>query len=471
MPLAIGTFLNGRYRIISLLGQGGFGAVYRAFDQNMSKLVAIKENLDTAPDAQGQFWQEAQILSNLRHPNLPAVTDHFVIPGVGQYLVMDYIEGEDLQEKLERSGYALPVAQVLPWIVQVCDALIYLHSQTPPIIHRDIKPANVKITPAGKAVLVDFGISKVFEPTMTTMTAARAYSPPYSPPEQYGQGRTDARSDIYALGATLYTVLTGQDLPESVQRQVGAKLIPPRKFVPGMNSKVEAVILRACELTTTRRFQSVSDMQRQLMAANRRSARPWIVMMGSVMIIASIATVAFTATTGGIISPTATWTPTTTPSFTATPSATPTWSPTPTPTRTRPPTATLIPTQTSAPTPTKTSTARPTYTRKPPTWTPTPTVTSALPSPAAPLTLDYGVSARCISTNHQEILFSLRAYGGVPPYNYYFETTLIGQTAGGMDYPLIRGTGNIPIDFSVVDSAGQKVVLPIHFYSSHLWCP
>ncbi len=292
MTISAGGFLNNRYRIVSLLGQGGFGAVYYAIDQNMSKPVAIKENLDTSPDAQRQFWQEAQILSNLRHSNLPIVTDHFVIPSMGQYLVMDYIEGEDLQEKLDKAGHALPESQVLPWINQVCEALIYLHTQLPPVIHRDIKPANIRITPTGKAVLVDFGISKQFDPTMKTTIGARAYSPPYSPPEQYGQGYTDVRSDIYALGVTTYTLLTGQEPPESVQRQAGVKMISPRQLVPEITPKVESAILKSSELDMTRRFQSAIEMKLALASTSPQGLAPmWGLIAGGLAIILLIVAV------------------------------------------------------------------------------------------------------------------------------------------------------------------------------------
>jgi serine/threonine protein kinase len=136
MSLTVGQVLNNRYRIEALLGQGGMGAVYRALDFNLNLTVAVKENLDASPEAQKQFGREAGILARLSHPNLPRVTDHFFIPGQGQYLVMDFVEGEDLQTMLKRLG-VLPEPQVLNWVLQICDALAYLHSQPSPIIHRD----------------------------------------------------------------------------------------------------------------------------------------------------------------------------------------------------------------------------------------------------------------------------------------------------------------------------------------------
>ena len=153
MTLANGLILHDRYKVETLLGQGGMGAVYKAWDQSLNIPVAVKENLDATPEAQAQFGREAHILASLSHPNLPRVTDTFFIPGQGQYLVMDYVEGEDLQSMLQRQG-TLPQAHVLSWILQICDALAYLHSQPSPIIHRDIKPSNIRIRLDGRAMLV-----------------------------------------------------------------------------------------------------------------------------------------------------------------------------------------------------------------------------------------------------------------------------------------------------------------------------
>ncbi|MEA3441581.1 MAG: serine/threonine-protein kinase [Chloroflexota bacterium] len=244
MPLSTGQVLNNRYRIVRLLGQGGFGAVYRAWDLNIKRACALKENLDTSPESRAQFEKEALILAGLNHPNLARVSDHFIIEGQGQYLVMDYVEGDDLQQMLDQSGSPLPAAQVVEWIGQVCDALDYLHNQQPPIIHRDIKPANIKVTPEGKAILVDFGIAKIFDPYLATTVGARAVTPGYSSPEQYGQGKTDARSDIYSLGATTYTLLTGRvpsdsiDLLTGVEPQIGDIHLLNQDVSGGVNNAV-----------------------------------------------------------------------------------------------------------------------------------------------------------------------------------------------------------------------------------------
>ncbi|MBN2548157.1 MAG: protein kinase [Anaerolineales bacterium] len=262
MTLSAGNTLQNRYRIVKLLGQGGFGAVYRAWDTSLSRPCAVKENLNTSPEAQRQFNREASLLANLTHPNLPRVTDYFLVPDQGQYLVMDFVEGDDLQTLMERSQGPLPQEQTLAWIGQICDALGYLHDHNPPIIHRDIKPANIKITPSGQAVLVDFGIAKAFDPTMQTTMGARAVTPGYSPTEQYGIGQTDARSDIYALGATLYALLTGEKPPESVQRGLGGDTLrPPRLLNPAISPAVEAAIMRAMEIYPDRRFARVNDFK------------------------------------------------------------------------------------------------------------------------------------------------------------------------------------------------------------------
>ena len=266
MSLKIGDTLRQRYRIEATLGKGGMGAVYRAVDVNLGVPVAVKVNLFTTEEYARQFRREATILASLRHPNLPRVTDHFVIEDEGQYLVMDFVEGEDLRERLERDGKA-PQQEVLRWFLEICDALAYLHSRTPPILHRDIKPGNVKITPDDKAILVDFGLAKVVDETSATTTGAKAMTPGFSPPEQYGSGRTDVRTDIYSLAATMYTALTAAIPEDSLERAMGrAELTGIRERSPDVQPALATAVERALELEPEDRYQSVSEFADKLSA-------------------------------------------------------------------------------------------------------------------------------------------------------------------------------------------------------------
>jgi hypothetical protein len=268
MPLKNGQVLERRYRIEALMGQGGMGAVYAATDLRFNTTVAIKENLEVTPDSQRQFSREAGLLHQLRHPNLPRVTDYFFIPDQGQYLVMDYVEGEDLKALLARQGQ-VPEPQALEWIGQVLDALEYLHSRS--VIHRDVKPANVKIAPGGRAFLVDFGLAKVYDPDQHTTIGARGVTPGYAPPEQYGHGRTDARSDVYSVGATLYAMLSGQAPPDALQLLVRKEgLIPVRHVNPRVSPNVDAAVRRAMQPTLDDRFQTAAAFRAALLEAPTR---------------------------------------------------------------------------------------------------------------------------------------------------------------------------------------------------------
>jgi serine/threonine-protein kinase len=266
IQLLKGKILNDQYRIRGTLGRGGFGAVYLAEDLKTKVKCAIKENLDDSSDTRSKFLREASILYNLEHPHLPAVSNHFVIPGEGQYLVMEFVEGTSLIELLDRRGRPLPEDKVVTWISQVCDALDYLHSQRPPIIHRDIKPGNIRITPKGDAVLVDFGIAKYYDQSSRTSTVARAVTPGYSPLEQYGIGRTDARSDVYALGVTTYKLLTDQ-IPEPSVDIAAGTVEPPRpayELNPKVSKQVSAAISRAMQLKIDDRTQDIAQFKAEL---------------------------------------------------------------------------------------------------------------------------------------------------------------------------------------------------------------
>lgn len=273
MALDRGSVLNNRYRIVEILGQGGMAALYRAVDMNLGVEVAVKENLFTTEEYARQFRLEAEILATLRHPNLPRVTDHFVIEGQGQYLVMDYIEGEDLRQRIDRSGI-LTDEEAIVVGVAICDALTYLHTRRPTVLHRDIKPGNVKITPNGQVYLVDFGLAKVVQGRSHTETGARAMTPGYSPPEQYGTAHTDHRSDIYSLGATLYSSLT-DILPEDglARAMDQARLTPIRKHNPRLPKRLEQVLDKALAVHPEERYQSAEDFREDLLNAREKSRR------------------------------------------------------------------------------------------------------------------------------------------------------------------------------------------------------
>ncbi len=271
MTIEIGTLLHARYRIIECLAHGGMGSVYSATDENLGMVVAVKENLFTTDEYSRQFRLEAVILANLRHPNLPRVSDHFTIVGEGQYLVMDYIEGEDLRERMERSG-PLSEDDVIVIGAAICDALTYLHTRKPPILHRDIKPGNVKIAPDGHIVLVDFGLAKVLQGNQATTIGARAMTPGYSPPEQYGTARTDPRTDIYSLGATLYAAISGVIPEDGLARAMeNIHLSPLRKRNPNTSRKLVLAIETAMAVDPVDRFQTAEDFKRALLASKAKT--------------------------------------------------------------------------------------------------------------------------------------------------------------------------------------------------------
>src|SRR6266508_1571322 len=267
MTLERGALLHKRYRIVEILGQGGMGSVYRAVDENLGVDVAVKENLFTTDEYARQFRLEAVILANLRHANLPRVTDHFVIGDQGQYLVMDYIEGEDLRQRMERMGNITEDEAILIGAA-LCDALAYLHTRKPPILHRDIKPGNVKITPDGHIFLVDFGLAKVLHGSQATTTGARAMTPGYSPPEQYGTARTDPRTDIYSLGVTLYAALSGIIPEDGLARAIdNTQLTPLRKRNSKVSRRLAASIEKAMGIDPADRFQNADDFKRTLLGS------------------------------------------------------------------------------------------------------------------------------------------------------------------------------------------------------------
>jgi serine/threonine protein kinase/Tol biopolymer transport system component len=272
MTLEKNTLLHNRYRIIEILGQGGMGSVYRAIDENLGVAVALKENLFTTEEYMRQFRLEAVILANLRHPNMPRVSDHFELRDQGQYLIMDFIEGEDLRNRMDRLGM-ISEEDAVQIGAAMCDALAYLHSRKPPILHRDIKPGNVKITPEGHIFLVDFGLAKVYQgDNQATTTGARAMTPGYSPPEQYGTARTDPRTDFYSLGATLYAALCGVIPEDGLARAMdNAQLTPLRKRNSKISRRFATAIEKAMAVDPSDRFQSAEDFKRALLGASSKT--------------------------------------------------------------------------------------------------------------------------------------------------------------------------------------------------------
>ena len=222
MPLELGTLLYNRYRIVEELGRGGMGAVYRGQDESLGVEVAIKENHFVSPEAERQFFREATLLASLRHLNLPRVTDHFVIPEEGQYLVMDYVPGDDARQLLERQGEPLPEADVLRWMGEILDAVNYLHTRPQSIIHRDIKPGNIMLVPRTEQAetdtsdltqfdirLIDFGIAKVLSQKHIDVTGKGFRSAHYGAPELADiKSAIDARADVFSVGVMMYQMLT-----------------------------------------------------------------------------------------------------------------------------------------------------------------------------------------------------------------------------------------------------------------------
>src|SRR5579859_5316552 len=214
------TQLKERYQLDTLIGQGGMGAVYKAADLSFSnRSVAIKEmsRVGLTParlqDAEEAFQREADLLAGLVHRNLPRIYDSFT-EDERSYLVMDFIEGQTLEDYLQRSpGKPFPLEQVLDWGQELCDVLSYLHDQKPPIIFRDLKPSNVMIDTRGHIFLIDFGIARIFKPGKSHDTVALG-SPGYAAPEQYGKAQSTPRSDLYSLGALIHCLLTGDDPSE-----------------------------------------------------------------------------------------------------------------------------------------------------------------------------------------------------------------------------------------------------------------
>jgi serine/threonine protein kinase len=279
--LAAETVLQDRYRILSLLNRGGMGRVYLAEDLRFRSRVAVKEAYLTQEELRRAFAREAGLLHRLRHQVLPHVTDHFT-EGEAQYLVMQLFVGKDLEEllaeKLQETGAPFAVNQVLRWADQLLDALQYLHSHQPPVVHRDIKPQNLKLTERGDVILLDFGLAKGAAPETSQIDERMEESLPgythhYAPLEQIRGTGTDPRSDLYALAATIYRLITGRLPSDALTRATAAlerrpdPLRPANEVNGRVPEAVAAVLRRALAQLADERPASATEMRRALRAA------------------------------------------------------------------------------------------------------------------------------------------------------------------------------------------------------------
>lgn len=270
--LAPGVLLQDRYQIVRSVAQGGMGAVFLAIDQRLNHAVAIKQIIRTEPTLRAAFEREARLLAVLRHPALPKVTDHFVDPA-GQFLVMEFVPGDDLATLALRQKAPLGVDEVLRWADQLLDVLTYLHGQTPPVIHRDIKPHNLKLNAQGAVVLLDFGLAKGVPWQTSTDRSLAGYTLHYASPEQLRGEQSEPRSDLYALAATLYDLLAGVRPPDALQRLTAIvtgqpdPLLPLHTHNPAVPVAVAAVIHRALALSPEARFADAAAMRLALHGA------------------------------------------------------------------------------------------------------------------------------------------------------------------------------------------------------------
>jgi len=262
VPITAGTVLRNRYQVEQVIGHGGMGCIYLSKDLRLEgRLCAVKEvEYDLAipeellDEARQQFQREATVLARLDHPNLPKVSDFFSIRD-RDYLVMDFVPGKDLRQLMieaRQENKFLPEADVLDWASQLANALKYLHTLDPPIVHRDIKPSNLKLTPTGLVKLVDFGLVKTLAPGEVTITILQGQGTAlYTPLEQYGgdSGHTDARSDIYAFGGTLYHLLTNEPPTNVRDRFLNPGNLPRvRELNPDISLRTERAIHWALQL-------------------------------------------------------------------------------------------------------------------------------------------------------------------------------------------------------------------------------
>ena len=289
MFLSANTLLRDRYLIVRQIGKGGMGAVYEAKDQRLGHLVALKQMIVSDESLERAFKREGRMLAQLDHPALPHVIDYFGANG-SQFLVMQYIPGDDLEGLRRKQGNPFPVERVMEWMDQLLDALDYLHSHSPPIIHRDIKPANIKLSPRGQLILLDFGIAKGGNPHQTIVGeneySVYAYTAHYAPLEQIQGEGTDQRSDLYSLAATFYNLLTAKQLPTVLTRaraqieHTPDPLLPANQVNPQVPVALATLLSQAMALSPDERPQSARAMRaalRRIMMEPKRGANGSIV--------------------------------------------------------------------------------------------------------------------------------------------------------------------------------------------------
>lgn len=272
------TILQSRYRILRPLGQGGMGAVYEAVDLRLGHTVALKQTLTADAELWNHFEQEARLLAQLNHPVLPRVTDYFTESNRA-FFVMQFVAGADLADVLARQSGPIPCSSVVAWADQLLDALIYLHSHERQIIHRDIKPHNLKVTPNGRIVLLDFGLAKSGSANSQTESCASVYgyTPRYAPLEQIQDQGTSPRSDIYALGATLYHLLTGIKPPDAVTRAAALISSRPNPLRPAhevncaVHPELAAILNKAMAQNPAKRYETAAEFREALRRLGRVS--------------------------------------------------------------------------------------------------------------------------------------------------------------------------------------------------------
>ena len=289
VPIKTGTVLRNRYQVKEIIGQGGMGCIYLADDLRLEgRLCAVKEvEYDRAlpenmlKEARDQFQREATVLARLDHPNLPKVSDFFSIDD-RDYLIMDFVPGKDLRQIMMETRAKetfIPEMDVLEWANQLASALKYLHTQEQPIVHRDIKPSNLKLTPSGLVKLVDFGLVKMLAPGEVTITILQGQGTAlYTPLEQYGgdSGHTDARSDIYAFGGTLFHLLTNQPPVNVRDRFLNPDSLPPiRDINPDVSIRTERAIHWALQLHPEDRPNNIDAFTNALFVEDAPITKPY----------------------------------------------------------------------------------------------------------------------------------------------------------------------------------------------------